>query len=285
MNRTKLLQIIQKNLDELSEINQEMNRDSQPSKFEVELALNKARLLLQEYEFLQEICQQETTSGEMTKTEKAEVEPATSEPVVQPQPKKTEVAPSVYKTPTPSPVKEMPKHEPVTEKPEPTKAIEEEPEEVEVEIPQAELVEVPIPEKDTVLPNEVVQPTKVDEPVAHEIETPQNGSAAHKKTVTDQFVSKSLNDLLTASNKLDHRFASSPIAKLENAIGLNDRFQYIRELFQNDADGFRETISKLDRMHTLEEALAYLDSKFNWEKTDTSLQFMHLVKRRFSNLF
>jgi len=283
MNRTKLLQIIQKNLDELSEINQEMNRDTQPSKFEVELALNKARMLLQEYEFLQEICQQETTSSTITEPQGGKEQPASEPDVVHLHEQQPEVMPTSDNTPTPLQLEETPAKEPAVEKTEATENAPEEYEEVEVEIPHAEpITETPQKEASTQT-EKVAEVKKTPDPVKQPTEPPKNKSVAQKKTVTDQFISKSLNDLLTASNKLDQRFASSPIAKLENAIGLNERFQYIRELFHNNADYFRETIGKLDRMHTLEEAMEYLDGQFNWEKNDTSLQFMHLVKRRFSN--
>ena len=285
MNRTKLLQIIQKNLDELSEINQEMNCDSQPSKFEVELALNKAKMLLQEYEFLQEICQQGSTSGEVTEPKKADEQPQKAEPAIQLRKREKEAIQTSDNSPKPPLVEETLAKEPAVEKKETTEKAAEEDEKVEVEIPRAEPVADTTKEEPAMQPEKVTEVKKASEPVKQQVDPPKNENATQKKTVTDQFVSKSLNDLLTASNKLDHRFASSPIAKLENAIGLNDRFQYIRELFENDADLFRATISKLDRMHTIEEAIEHLDTKFNWEKTDTSLQFMHLVKRRFSTLY
>lgn len=283
MNRTKLLQIIQKNLDELSEINQEMDRETQPSKFEVELALNKARMLLQEYEFLQEICLQETTSDNVTRPHRGDEQPPSEPKLVHLPEKQPKVMPTSDNTPTPLQLEETPSKEPVVEKTGTTEDASEEEEEVEVEIPHAEPVADAPPREASTQAEKAAEVKKTPGPVKQQAEPPKNESVAQQKTVTDQFISKSLNDLLTASNKLDQRFASSPIAKLDHAIGLNDRFQYIRELFQNNADYFRETIGKLDRMHTLEEAMEYLDGQFNWDKNETSLQFMHLVKRRFSN--
>lgn len=272
MDRNKLLQIIQTNLDELSEINLEMKGSSKLSKFEVDLALSKAKMILQEYEILREIHDQDDEP--VTPTSKVQI---------------TEViAEEAPKAETPSVSKEAPAVEDYKEKKQEAPIIvtvEDLPIQEEEEEEEEEQVAVSIPRPEPLIQEEKVVKvieTVIPEPAVQEAHTSgTNGSS--KKTLTDQFQSKSLNDLLTATNKLDQRFASSPISKLEAAIGLNDRFQYIRELFSNDADLFRDTIGKLDRMHTLEEAVEHLDSKFNWEKDDTSLQFLHLVKRRFSN--
>jgi len=258
MDRNKLLNIIQKDLSELSDINQEMNRNGQLSEIEIELALNKARLIFREYEFLQEIWRNE---GSTTAT------PVATEPIVRQadSPKEEPI-----KMPSPVGIQEKPNVERETEKPqlfiEPIIISEIEPAGLEETLPEPENLTIEVEQK----AEEKVGITKIP---LKEVE---------KKTLTDQFKSKSLNDLVVASKKLDQQLAGTPITKLESAIGLNDRFQYIRELFENDAQRFSETIKNLDRMHTLEEAVEHLGQQFNWEQNETSIQFMHLVKRRFS---
>lgn len=366
MDRKKLLHIIDKNLNELLEINQEMSQSAHLSKLEVDIALAKAKLIYQEYEFLQEInsSQTEKTAVKTEAPVVADTAPTLFDlpPVV---PVKTEVEirqPETIKhdlkevetQPLPAPEE---KTEPVMEvQPGPEQAIEEpEEEEVQVEISeepeqeQAPTVDLPVAEEE---PQKIEEAVKVEVPVAEEIKAeeksliaevapkelektvekfelkeekplmpkpiiieeatrkvtpatelvtpaasanekileketlPKNGTAktdtAEKKTVTDQFQAKSLNDTISSGNKLEQRLASAPIQKLENSIGLNDRFQYIRELFNNDADLFRDTITKIDKMHTIDEALDFLDSQFEWEMDDISLKFIHLVRRRFS---
>ena len=113
--------------------------------------------------------------------------------------------------------------------------------------------------------------------------TPEEETESIKKTVGENFIKgKSLNDLMLENKTLDKKLASSPITKLETAIGLNDRFQYTRELFDNKPELFRETVQEIDQANTLDEAVAYLNSNFKWKKTDTSIQFAQLVKRRFT---
>jgi len=287
MDRSKLLQIIQTNLDELSEINLEMSRNTELTKFEVDLALSKAKMIRQEYEFLQEIYRQEAPveAGQNATDPEGEQEQAI--PAAQ---NEQEITEEIVTEDTPIPLQD----------PEENKSegndFHTETVTAEIEIPQLqpmeataqeEVIEEAEEQKEVVEEAEIstVYPS-INEPMPESVDNRRTNGESHsmeKKTLTEQYQTKSLNDLLTASNKLDQRFASSPISKLENAIGLNDRFQYIRELFRNDADLFRNTITKLDRMHILEEAVEHLDAQFNWEKNNTSIQFMHLVKRRFSS--
>ena len=66
-------------------------------------------------------------------------------------------------------------------------------------------------------------------------------------------------------------------------VGINDRFQYIRELFDGSSDKYTEAVSSLDSMSNINEAVAYLQHNFKWKKNETSLKFVNLIKRRFAN--
>lgn len=95
---------------------------------------------------------------------------------------------------------------------------------------------------------------------------------------------KSVNDLMAAGNtKLEHKLSNRPVSSIQLAIGINDRFQYIRELFDGDGDSFTKAVSEIDAMKNINEAVEYLQQNFNWKKNDISLNFVNLVKRRFPN--
>jgi len=94
---------------------------------------------------------------------------------------------------------------------------------------------------------------------------------------------KSVNDLLSDHNNLEFKLSNRPVSNIKSAIGINDRFQYIRELFEGNTDKFAETVSKIDEMKNIGEAVEYLRQSFKWKKNETSLKFVGLVKRRFSN--
>ena len=105
-----------------------------------------------------------------------------------------------------------------------------------------------------------------------------------KKIVGETFIKgKSLNEILADTYNLDKKLASSPIEKLELGIGLNDRFQFIRELFDNDANLFQQVVQQIDKMESLNDAVSYLSGNYQWKKNDTSIKFAQLVKRRFTN--
>ncbi len=93
---------------------------------------------------------------------------------------------------------------------------------------------------------------------------------------------KSVNDLMSAdTQKLENKISNMPVSSIQAAVGINDRFQYIRELFDGDADKFASTVTKLDSMSDLKDAVVYLQQNFKWKKTEVSLKFVTLIKRRF----
>jgi len=110
----------------------------------------------------------------------------------------------------------------------------------------------------------------------------ESGKPAGGSRLGDSFLKgKSVNDLITDQHKLEFKLSNRPVSSIRAAIGINDRFQYIRELFNNDAQKFLNTVETLDSMGNIKEAVDYIRQNFKWEKTETSLKFVNLVKRRF----
>lgn len=106
---------------------------------------------------------------------------------------------------------------------------------------------------------------------------------AEKQTLGEKFTAgKSVNDLLLEKGKSDPKFTHLPIESLTNVIGINDRFLFVRELFDGKTEEFNETLSQIDLMKDIHEAAAYLRNRYKWKKSETSLKFIDLVKRRFS---
>lgn len=104
-----------------------------------------------------------------------------------------------------------------------------------------------------------------------------------RKTVAEIFAQeKSINESLAATQSIDHKVSALPLSRLEQAIGLNDRFLFIRELFNNDAGLFNQAIRQIDQMQSLSEAVNFLNGNFKWKKNEASLKFAQLVKRRFA---
>jgi hypothetical protein len=105
-----------------------------------------------------------------------------------------------------------------------------------------------------------------------------------KKLLGDQFINEpSVYEKLAASSIQESKIKGKPVTNIMNAIGLNDRFLFARELFANDSKSFENTIDQLDRLNSFLEAIDYLEKNFQWTKNEASLKFMELVKRRFEN--
>lgn len=179
----------------------------------------------------------------------------------------------------------------------------------EVPVPEIDLPEVEVVDEEPhEEPQETIDDTLPEEPKDAPVEEGENGIEDSKEQpeapekedlemeentepvgggqrLGDRFSKeKSVNDLLAnGSNKLEYKISNSPVTNIQAAIGINDRYQYIRELFDGSADRFTEAVTDLDKMNTIQEAVAYLQLHYKWKKTETSLKFVNLVKRRFAN--
>jgi hypothetical protein len=84
----------------------------------------------------------------------------------------------------------------------------------------------------------------------------------------------------------DH-LVMEPIKDLRSAIGINDKFQFIQELFSGDEKSFEVGIKTINAFKIFPEAQFYikreLREKNNWdEESNVVKQFDQLIKRRFS---
>jgi hypothetical protein len=128
--------------------------------------------------------------------------------------------------------------------------------------------------------------SKIEVEEEHEVELQEEkvvDEANHR--LGDSFSKeKSVNDLIDAENSnLEHKLSNRPVESIKKSIGINDRFQYIRELFEGSAEKFVNAVTELDEKKDINEAVDYLKKNFEWKKNETSLKFVNLVKRRFSN--
>lgn len=108
--------------------------------------------------------------------------------------------------------------------------------------------------------------------------------SSEKKVFGEKFKSEpSLNDRLASMQNVEPKIKPMPLSNLKAAIGINDKFLFTRELFNNNSSDFEYTVDKIDNMNTFLEVIEFLEQNYKWTKTSTSLKFMNLVKRRFEN--
>jgi hypothetical protein len=95
----------------------------------------------------------------------------------------------------------------------------------------------------------------------------------------------SLNDAL-GKQKPVHNIASSitdiPVADIWSAITINQRFLFIRELFKNEPDGFKNTVTLLNTLESWDAAKRHLADSFDWDPDNHVVaDFLNVVRRRF----
>lgn len=98
----------------------------------------------------------------------------------------------------------------------------------------------------------------------------------------------SLNDKLKEEVvEVGHRLTDSPVRDLKRAIGVNDRFVFISELFRGDEVMYERSIKTINGFRILPEAEYWIERelkvKLGWDETKpVTRHFYQLVKRRFS---
>lgn len=78
----------------------------------------------------------------------------------------------------------------------------------------------------------------------------------------------------------------APIADLQHAIGINERFYYIQHLFHGNAGGFHLSIEKLNSMTTFDAAMDHIKKeiapKHSWDFSSHAVRnFLELLERRY----
>lgn len=123
------------------------------------------------------------------------------------------------------------------------------------------------------------------------LETP---TLAHQDEIKElnekmgQLNMSSLNDKLkTERAEISSFLTETPVRDLKKAIGVNDRFLFLSELFRGDIDMYERSIKTINNFRILAEAEYWIERelkvKIGWaENTEAVKQFDQLVKRRFS---
>ncbi len=99
---------------------------------------------------------------------------------------------------------------------------------------------------------------------------------------------RTLNDELTAGQRatLVDIHQQQKIANIKSYIGVNQRFMFIRELFNNNAEEYNQALDKLEQQNTYIEAFNYLRNHYaqpNRWKMDSEevVEFLEIIAKRF----
>jgi hypothetical protein len=108
----------------------------------------------------------------------------------------------------------------------------------------------------------------------------------HKKEILAETFEKTkfLNDILAQygnTNDLSKKFQHQPINDIFKAIGINEKFLFVKDLFDGNADRYTQTLTFINEASSFNEAIEYLDRQFKWDFENPVVQkLLELVHRR-----
>ena len=348
MDKSKLIRIIEKELEELKVLTEEVTENENDTSLIIEIALSKSRLLYQEFELLRELTVKdvsiqtndfsEENEAEQDDEDEDEVSDVNiSDPeleIVELEEQESDKIPETEEEKTLPNGDEESIEDEFQEEEINSEELEEEPEEdltdsdiqdeSEEESEEVGLIEFDENEDDEIeddeededenpqttssiestelktdmqsefreitidLDEDDIEPLKVsvssetdDRPVMREIPKPEE-LVMENPVVKESFKKEnSLNDSIGETKSAEPPLTNGPITSLRAAIGLNDRFLFIREIFANNTDKYNTVIDKLDKLETIQQAVDYLKANLTLQKNETSMKFVDLLKRRF----
>lgn len=139
-----------------------------------------------------------------------------------------------------------------------------------------------IAEEDTIgRENEEQSDEPDDEPIAEpELFQRENSN------ISDQFTTKEkiLNEEISSSpekSDLSSQLTGTPIKSIAGAIGINDKFELVSELFKGSVENFDACIEKLNQAGSYDDACNYLQETFSWDMDNPYVQrILELVRRK-----
>ncbi len=160
---------------------------------------------------------------------------------------------------------------------------------IEVDVSAIDNVKVVVKEPEPKVVEELSSPTpeaEVQKEITKKVETENPApSKSVEKEVVEQPKSTISNPVITNERfKGGRRLESRFVTDLRKSLNYNDRFRYQRELFGGDMALLNTTVEKLNSMSSLQEAEAYVSENFNWDTTEgAAFEFMELLEARFTN--
>ena len=185
--------------------------------------------------------------------------PARPEPAPEPAPKPAE-------TPAPVPV-EIPAPEPEAEEP--------------AAVPE-ELAEIPETRETSAAPQSAAE--EDDEPGFEEITLE---AAAPAGVVLGDVINhdvQTLADTLAAPrDRASELRRSEPVTDLRKAIGINDKFLLIRDLFGGDGEAYERAIGTLNDCADFDDCMIYIAENYAWNPNSDGVKLlMELLERKFA---
>ena len=134
---------------------------------------------------------------------------------------------------------------------------------------------------------EFVEEIKVDNEVKEVEEVPE---IKIEYDIKEPIISKdetntsTLNDKLQSvrGENLQEKIKKSRLEDIQSAIGINDQFLFIRELFDNNTKDYKSEIAYINTQDDYDKIISHFNQSKEWDNEDlTVTQFFSLIKRKF----
>jgi hypothetical protein len=139
--------------------------------------------------------------------------------------------------------------------------------------------------KDEKYPAEIAAPPVIKNDEKEKI----HGKPTESTIVADNFshLSNRFNEqlgILKSDNDITDMLNAKPLSTLSEAIGVNDKFLFIREIFNEDKDAYVQAISRLEHTESITDARAVIMS-YTGDNNDNEAvkQLLDLVKRKLTS--
>ncbi|GEM_PF-1183564 len=111
-------------------------------------------------------------------------------------------------------------------------------------------------------------------------------SQDEEKIIADKFQSKKfIHDNISKGknkNDLSTKMQAKGIRDINSAIGMNDKFMFVRELFGGNKDEYIDTIQLLNNFDSFDNAYNFISEYSNWNMDDVNVnKLVEIVKRRY----
>jgi len=146
------------------------------------------------------------------------------------------------------------------------------------------VIETDTPIKPEIRPSELIEKEKSsDSQISNKTQTTEEKVPVQEQPKNEPVLS-TLNDKLQASrgDNLQLKVPKSKLIDIQSAIGINDQFLFIRELFDNNSEEYKAAIAYINTHDDYDEILAHFNQEKQWDAEEPAvIQFSDIIKRKF----
>lgn len=81
--------------------------------------------------------------------------------------------------------------------------------------------------------------------------------------------------------KIPEPIARTSKSPIEQLVGINDKYQFISELFNNNTELYETTIKEIGDFDSNQQAIDWLSTNFSWNKEDNTVQSFYSIINRY----